>query len=638
MPDAAPIVQPRKPADFARLAESMPFIVWTATPDGAVDYFNLAFTEYTGQSPDLLLADGWLTVLHPEDVPLVLARWESSLASGSPYEVDFRIRRADGEYRWHRVQARAETSEKGKVVRWWGSGVDIHELHLLRAQAATLAEEREAILESIVDGVLTLDRDFRFTYLNSNAEKLTERTRDELIGKIFWDAFPETRGSDLLEMFQRVVETRTPERIEDYGAPMRRWFEVSANPTPDGLTVYLRDITQMKSLSDQLAIAQRMEAMGQLTGGIAHDFNNLLTVIIGGTESLLDEPNLSDHCRDTLDLFSQATSKAAELTHRLLAFARKQPLAPQAINVSHYVSEIVPLLRRTLGEGVRIVTSLAEDVPAANVDPGQFENALLNLGINARDAMPEGGTLTLETYAVHLEEPQPALHRLVPPGNYVATTVSDTGTGIPAEFLGRLFDPFFTTKPVGQGSGLGLAMVYGFIRQSEGYVAVYSEEGRGTTIRLYLPVASDETMTSTVEPTQPTPLHQGTGHILLVEDDELVRHFTATHLMAHGYEVTSASSGPEAIALLDSIDRLDLLLTDVIMPGGMTGAQLAARILQRRPGTPILYSSGYTENVNLGDGLSGREISFLSKPYSGTQLIDAIQRLIAPPTAEESAT
>lgn len=618
---------------FAQLTGSLPFIVWTLTPDGGIDYFNDAFVQYTGLESAALLGNGWVSTLHPDDVPAVAARWQASLRTISPYEIHFRIRRSDGEYRWHLIRAIPELDDDRRVLRWWGSAVDVHELRLLKTQAAELAADREAILESFTDGILTLDHEFRFTYLNHSAEVLLQRTRESLLGKVVWDEFPETRDSDLQEMYVRVSETGQAERMEDYAEPMKIWFDVSANPAADGLTVHLRDITQMKSLSDQLAIAHRLEAIGQLTGGIAHDFNNLLTVVMGAIESLSMEESLSPAGREMIDLVSQAANRGAELTHHLLAFARQQPLAPQAINVSQHVTALLPLLRRTLGDEIEIAADLARGLPPALVDPGQFESALLNLGINARDAMPEGGLLELETGITELDEEYAAAHGDVKPGRYILVSVGDTGTGIAPEHMNRLFDPFFTTKPIGQGSGLGLPMVWGFVKQSGGHLSVYSELGRGTTIRLYLPVAPQ---TSEVEEDEPIPVPatlRGTGHILLVEDDELVRRYATEQLSDHGYTVTAVGSGPETLETLKSLGKIDLLFTDVILPGGMTGRQLAVKVVALRPDTPVLYASGYMESVLMHDGRLDPDVSLLAKPYTSRQLLERIHQLLSAPSA-----
>ncbi len=619
---------------FTQLAGALPFIVWTATPEGTVDYFNNALVEYSGRDPETLLNDGWTSVLHPDDLTVAIDQRRRTVATGDPYEIHVRLCRWDGEYRWHKVRSEPEFDDDGTIFRRWGSAIDIHDLHMLEEQAGTLAVEREAILESLGHAVYTLDREFRFVYLNSHALALMHVTAEEALGKVAWEVLPQIRATGGIEVIQRVLETGQSDRRQVFSEPLKAWLDISLSPTPNGVTASIQDITHVKTLSKQLNRAQRLEAIGQLTGGIAHDFNNLLTVVFGAAESLALESRLSPAGRGMVDLISQAATRAAELTHHLLAFARKQPLAPEAIDISKQVTDLVPFLKRTLGEGIEVASVLATGLPAAHVDPGQFENALLNLAINARDAMPEGGILEIETSVTELDEDYAATHSEAQPGTYVLVSIGDTGEGIAPEHLERLFDPFFTTKPLGQGSGLGLSMVWGFVKQSGGHVAVYSESGRGTTFRLYLPVAPEDASREAENPTGEGPPTRCTGHILLVEDDEFVRTFATDQLSAYGYQVTAAASGPEALELLKGINHLDLLFTDVILPGGMTGRELAAEVVTRMPGTLVLYASGYTADILMHDGQLDPEVVLLSKPYSGKQLLERVQQLISAPRTE----
>ncbi len=604
--------------------------MWMATPDGAINYINDALLRFSGCSPESLLGDQWLSIVHPDDRPPVVAAWEASIATGDPYEVEYRILRADGEYRWHVVRAKPELDDHGKVERWWGSAVDLHEHRLREAQAAQRAADREAILESITDGVYTLDNDFRFTYVNGCAEDLLGYTREALMGNVLWDAIPEVQGSDLGSMLTRVHETGRSERIFDCSGADVTFFDVGASTIPDGLVVHLHDITKVKNLSEQLVAAQRLEALGQLTGGIAHDFNNLLTVVMGATETLSTEPHPSPRSREVIELVNQAALHGSELTHRLLAFASRKPLVPQIVDVSRHAGNLIPLLKRALGESIELASDLALGLPSIQVDPGQLENSLLNLAINARNAMPDGGLLELRTGITELDEEFAASHDDIEPGRYITVSVGDKGTGIAPEHLSRLFDPFFTTKPVGQGSGLGLSMVKGFTTQSGGTVEVYSELGQGTTIRLFLPVVDTDVGQNGEDWSDLTPLTRGTGHVLLAEDDDLVRRFATDQLTAWGYNVTAVGSGPEALRALEAIGPVDLLFTDMVMPGGMTGRQLAMEVLERRPGTPVLFTSGYTEGVLMHDGQLDADSVLLAKPYSGRQVTEAVQQLLSP--------
>jgi PAS domain S-box-containing protein len=630
----------RKAADqshrFTQLTSSLTFIVWISSPQGEVDYFNQALITYTGMSESELLNDQWISTIHPDDKERAQARWIDSLMAGASHEDEYRLKRADGEYRWHRVRGVPERNRAGDVERWWGHAIDIHDYLVVKDEAQRLAVDRDLILQSIGDGVLTVDREWRLTYMNTNAERRLKVNLSEVDVTSLWDVFPDVLGTPIESAYRRAMDGAEVERFTEYYPPLEGWFEISANPSPTGLTVFFRDVTEFRVLSEQLQQAQRLESVGRLTGGIAHDFNNLLTVVMGGIEALAtDEPDLSPGAHDMLSLISKAAGRGAELTNHLLAFARRQPLEPQAVDASARVGDLLPLLKRTIGEGVAMITDLSKDLPHAHVDPAQLESALLNLCINARDAMPEGGTLSIETSSVQLDEAHATVHGEVLPGAYVVIAVSDTGTGIALDHFPRLFDPFFTTKPVGQGSGLGLPMVWGFAKQSGGHVTVYSETDHGSTFRLYLPLApSDAAKARTQEP-RLIDDSQGEGIILLVEDDVLVQQFAAQQLRSRGYAVTVAGSGPEALDRLEYMDHIDLLFTDVVMPGGLTGRQLSEQVRALRPDLPVLFTSGYTEDVIVHSGRLDQGVSLLPKPYSSRQLGEAIQVALA--AAKEAA-
>ena len=399
--------------------------------------------------------------------------------------------------------------------------------------------------------------------------------------------------------------------------------------TPEGriLNGVMQDNTEQHDIAERLHQAHKMEAVGQLTGGVAHDFNNLLTVIMGNAEllkeSLEDQPNL----RVFAEMSSKAAERGAELTNRLLAFARRQPLEPNVLETNKLVAGIEALLRRALTEDVEIELVRGGGAWPIEVDAGQLESAILNLAINARDAMPYGGKLTVETANAHLDDNYASQHHEVQAGQYVMISVSDTGSGMPPEVASRAFDPFYTTKPVGKGSGLGLSMVYGFVKQSGGHIKIYSEPGEGTTIRLYFPRANAHSaplpMLTTTKAAQ-----TGREHILAVEDDELVRSHVVSQLESLGYRVTQAGSGPEALRVLEQSPDIDLLFTDVVMPGGVNGRQLAERALALSPGLKILYTSGYTENAIVHHGRLDRGVNLLTKPYRRNELASKLRKVL----------
>ncbi len=381
-------------------------------------------------------------------------------------------------------------------------------------------------------------------------------------------------------------------------------------------------------LNVKLRQSQKMEAVGQLTGGVAHDFNNLLTVIIGNSELVADGVKDRPALRKMVETTVKAAERGAELTSRLLAFSRRQALDPKPSDVNRQIAGMDSMLRRTLGEHIEIEMVGGGGLWKALVDPGQLENAILNLCLNARDAMPKGGRLTIETANARLDSAYAASQSEVEPGQYVMIAVSDTGAGMDAATLERAFEPFFTTKDVGKGSGLGLSMVYGFVKQSRGHVRIYSEPGHGTTVKLYLPRAdSDEAAGAEAASTVDAP--RGSGRILLVEDDELVRENAAEQLRSLGYDVVAAGSGREALAVLENGEAFDLLFTDVVMPGGMNGRELAERALLLRPGLPVLYTSGYTENAIVHHGRLDRGVDLLAKPYRRQDLAAKVSAVLA---------
>jgi signal transduction histidine kinase len=384
-----------------------------------------------------------------------------------------------------------------------------------------------------------------------------------------------------------------------------------------------RLLDDKNAADQQLRQAQKMEAIGQLTGGIAHDLNNLLTVITGTieilAEAVADRPELVAITK----MIDDAAARGADLTQRLLAFARKQPLRPVEVDVNSLVIETTNLLRSTLGEQVEVHLVLAGDASRALIDPSQLTNAILNLALNARDAMPEGGKLTIETCNVVLDENYAGTNSEVTPGNYVLVAVADSGHGIPPDIIDNVFEPFFTTKDVDKGSGLGLSMVYGFVKQSNGHIKIYSEEGVGTTVRIYLPQA--EGVPQAVEAPIAPGIEGGSETILVVEDDHLVRAFVVNQIKSLGYATLTAVNAVEAMNFIDGPEAIDLLFTDMIMPGSMNGRQLAEKALQCRESLKVLFTSGYSNEAIIHHGHLDAGVLLLAKPYRTSDLARMIR-------------
>jgi signal transduction histidine kinase len=389
------------------------------------------------------------------------------------------------------------------------------------------------------------------------------------------------------------------------------------------------EIDEREKVQEALRQAQKMEAVGQLTGGVAHDFNNLLQVITGNLELLRQRAGDSrDDIRRLADGAMRGADRAASLTQRLLAFSRRQPLAPQPIDVNKLVAGMSDLLHRTIGETIRIETVLAPGVWPVSADANQLENALLNLAVNARDAMPDGGKLTIETGNAFLDEEYAGRHEEVQPGQYVVVAVSDTGTGIPKETLERVFEPFFTTKDAGRGSGLGLSQVYGFMRQSGGHAAIYSEVGEGTTVRLYLPRHAGADRVADASPEARLVESENDELVLVVEDDEDVRTNTVMMVRELGYGVVEAGDGNAALGVLEKQPAVRLLFTDVGLPGGLNGRQLAEKARQLRPDLVVLFTSGYARNAIVHHGRLDPGVEMIGKPFTYAALGAKIRKVL----------
>jgi PAS domain S-box-containing protein len=519
---------------FRTLAQSLPNQVWTASPDGRVQWCNDQVFTYSGITSFYFDAEVRSGLLHPDDSQNVETRWQEAIRTGNTFETELRLRRRDGVYRWFLSRAVPVANAQGEIQFWVATNTDIE------------------------------DQKNTETHLTNLAETLGHR-----------------------------VEERTME--------LERTQEV-------------------------LRQSQKMEAIGNLAGGIAHDFNNLLQVVTGNLQLLSRELAGNATAERRINSALAGASRGARLASQLLSFGRRQPLSPKVINLRRLIRDMDHLLRRSLGEAIEIDTIVGGGLWNTLVDPSNVENALLNLAINARDAMNGQGKLTIELGNAYLDD-EYARHAFdVETGQYVMLAVTDTGVGMSPDILEKVFDPFFTTKPEGKGTGLGLSMVYGFVKQSGGHIKIYSEPGNGTTIRIYLPRSMEEEDV-TVE-NQSGPASGGSETVLVVEDDDAVRDITVSLLTELGYRVLKARDADSGLAIVESGVPIDLLFTDVVMPGRLKSSDLARKAKERLPGLAVLFTSGYTENSIVHGGRLDAGVNLLSKPYTREALARKIRQVL----------
>ncbi|ACL60978.1 hybrid sensor histidine kinase/response regulator [Methylobacterium nodulans] len=636
-------------AELEAIVDTAPIAVWFSyDPELGEVHSNRFAAELLGAPPgeDLGFAAGSVDkrqALHlyrdghelaPADDPLQRAMRGEDVRGE---ELDVRL--GDGHALHLLYNASPLRDATGAVVGGISTAVDITRSH----QAEAALREREARLRSILDtapeALITIDEHGAIHSFSRSAERLFGYSADEVIGKNVAMLMPSPYREEhdgYLARYLRTGERRiigigrvvSAQRKDGTVFPMELAVgEVSAGDRPM-FTGFIRDLTASRKIEQELRQAQKMEAVGQLTGGIAHDFNNLLTVILGNLEMLeaqIREPR-------QLELVKEARETAehgAQLTERLLAFGRRQPLRPRLTDVGQLFADLTPILRRTLGETIQVKARLDADLWKVRVDASQLQNAILNLAINARDAMPNGGRLTLAAENTHIDAEYARQHPEVRIGRYVQIAVTDTGSGMTREVQERAFEPFFTTKEVGTGSGLGLSMVYGFAKQSGGHVALYSELGHGTTVRIYLPnAAGDEAEVQGPAPEPWLDAYQGQGEtVLVVEDETRVRRVTVSRLQGLGYRVLEAANGPAALSVLETAG-IDLLFTDIVMPGGMTGADLAEQVLARKPSVKVLFTSGYAEPDVVKQGQI-TDAKWLRKPYTLLDLARALRTVLA---------
>jgi PAS domain S-box-containing protein len=628
-------------ARFQAIVQNAPFVTYLKDTEGHYLFYNkeservfhITGTEFIGKT----IRDVYP---HAADAALIDELDRRVVETGEPVVSEVRMPTTT-ELEWALVIKFPIRDETGRIIAIGGFDLDVSkqkhaELALERSEAQRQASEQRfrQIVDLVQEGIW-IHVGGTIQFANPAAARLFGAALPEdLIGRsIFSLLHPDDR--------ERAIERTRTATATRQGVPVAemrvmgldgktRIAELQGVPFMQDGQMHIvssgRDVTAQREAEARLHQAQKMDVVGQLTGGVAHDFNNLLTVIIGRLD--LEPERLPAEIRPSIEQALRAAERGAALTHRLLAFSRRQTLVTGPLDCNQLAGGMEDLLGRALGEHVEIEMRLDAGLWQASADKGQVENALLNLAINARDAMPGGGHLTIETKNVHLDEDYVAHNPDVIPGDYVMLAVTDTGTGMAPEVLEHAFEPFFTTKGVGKGTGLGLSMIYGFAKQSRGHVKIYSEVGHGTTVRLYLPRLAAAALAATSSAAEPSTHPRGGETVLVVEDDVQVRGFVLSQLRDLGYRVLEAADGPQAQAILESDAAIDLLFTDVVMPGGLTGRQLAEAAKSKRPALKTLFTSGYTEDSVLRLGQLDPGVRLLSKPYRRQELAQRIREAL----------
>lgn len=496
------------------------------------------------------------------------------------------------------------------------------------------------VLDSLQEGCLVVDFDWKFLYANDALVRQGRLSRERLLGRTMMECYPGLELQPFFSAMRRSMECRTRERTEveflfPDGTPA--WFDLTMVPVPDGLCIVSLETTrereagaQLRGTEHQLRQSQKMEAVGLLAGGVAHDFNNLLSVILCYGELALSRSEMEQPLRADIQEMIRAASRAAELTRQLLMFSRQQVQAPKILDLNDALTGMEKMLRRILGADVDLVVRPEATLSRVRVDPSSLEQVIMNLVVNARDAMPTGGKLTIESADVFLDEEYAKLHLGVTPGQHVMLAISDTGKGIDKVTQGRVFEPFFTTKEKGKGTGLGLSTVFNIVKQSGGSIWLYSEPGQGATFKIFLP-SVDRPKDSVFPPLATPQVTQGNETILLIEDDDQVRVVTGGILRGNGYHVIEGRDAADAMRSAESHDAaIDLLLTDVIMPQ-LSGPELAKRLAPARPNMKVLFMSGYTDGSIARHGLLEDTMSFLAKPITVASLTAKVREVLDSP-------
>jgi PAS domain S-box-containing protein len=619
---------------YRGVVEDQTDLICRFSPEGKLVFVNQAFCRFHNRKREQLLGASFFPSLGEQDREIPLEHFSKLTPAEPVIAFDSKLLMPSGRLLWQQCTVRGLFDQAGRVMEFQAVMQDITR-RKESEQALRLGEERfRAILDSIVDGVIVLDKDGVVTFFNPAAEKIFQRPGVQVLKKSVEELFAPCDRLEYSDYLARHLGENPPKVIEVNALRSDESLlpiDLAVSEIVRGgvvmLVVIVRDISERRRLEDQYRQAQKMEAVGRLAGGIAHDFNNLMQAILGYSNLLDRRLAPGDPNHETVGQIQKSLEHASSLTRQLLAFSRKQVLKPKLLVLNSVVAEMTHLLQRVLGETIQLKLTLAEPVACIRADPGQMEQLILNLAINARDAMPQGGVLSIETAHIDIVEPKPFASGYLAPGAYMILHIADTGTGMTPEVLAHLFEPFFTTKEAGKGTGLGLCNVYGTVKQSGGEVAVTTAVGEGTAFHIYLPrfegKPGDEESTHLVQT-------RGGGHetVLLVEDEELVRVMLVEVLKSAGYNVMEARHGADALALGEPYqEKIELLVTDVTMPG-FSGLELAGRLGEKRPDMRVLFISGYTDQEAAQWGKLNQPLRYLQKPFHPDVFLAKVRQIL----------
>ncbi len=618
--------------------DTVPDVVFTKDMNGRFQLYNPPLLDLVGLEEGTDVMNKTVFDLYPRPMADLFNEDDQRVLSGSAvFNKEEQSIRNTGEPQWYLTRKVPLRNPDGEIIGLIGVSRDITDRKRFEAELSRVVMHLQVQIERMPLGYLLTDHNFRYTRWNPTAEQMFGFSEDEVLGKHPFElVIPKHRHAEAARAFEGMRSGKTETNsvktnvTKDGREIICEWHNTPLfNPDGSfsGLLSIAHDISVRRLLEEQLQQSQRIDAVGKLAGGIAHDFNNLLTIINGYASMILRSTPENEPNRKRLQAIKEAGERSAILTSQLLSFSRKQVLEPKVVNLNDVVQNADSMLSRIIGEDIDMSHSLSDDLALVKVDPARFEQVLMNLVINSRDAMPLGGKLTIETKNVTIDSEYARLHTDVRPGRYVVMTVSDTGHGIPDAVRRQIFEPYFTTKPSGKGTGLGLSVAYGNIKQSNGNIEVYSEPDVGTSFKVYLP-AVNETNNEVVMVNESTEMPTGSEKILVVEDESGVRGLICATLVDLGYSIEEAATGEEALLKYgEMLTKPDLVITDVVMPG-MGGRQLSEKLQDLTPGLPILFMSGYTDDAVVRHGILHEKVNFLQKPFAPTALAQKVRDVL----------